>query len=91
MDFEFRSQEELFNRVRPALHAKETELHRLGFLTITAVDVWKYLIKTKWTNARGLMLSDIVSDILNSNCKDINSFCNNKTVKEHIQEDREII
>lgn len=94
MDFEFHSQEELFQRVRPALHAKEIELHRLGYLDINIGDIWKYLVESKWKSAKGLMLSDIVSDILHIDCKKIDNYLRNekkKNKKKLISEDGEII
>ncbi len=71
MDYEFKSIEELYHRVRPALHAKEIEFHRLGYSLIKDIDIWNYLILQKWKNGRGLMLSDIVDDIMNLNCKEV--------------------
>ena len=44
----FTSKEELYNRVKPALCAKIAQLHRLGYTYVQEVDVWNYLIKTKW-------------------------------------------
>ena len=64
MELEFSSQEELYQRVQPALKAKLAELHRLGYPYIQIVDVWNYLIETKWKKSKDLTLSDIVSDIL---------------------------
>lgn len=64
MELEFSSQEELYQRVQPALNAKLAELHRLGYPYIQIVDVWNYLIETKWKKSKDLTLSDIVSDIL---------------------------
>ena len=47
MDFEFNSEKELYERVKPALHAKLQELKRLNFSKIKEIDIWKYLIETK--------------------------------------------
>ena len=63
MDFEFSSKEELYQRVSPALRAKVMELKRLGYPYIKEVDIWNYLIETKWCKGHDLMLSDIVNDI----------------------------
>lgn len=68
MDFKFSSKEELYERVKPALSAKKTEMHRLGYFYIDDVDIWNYLIESRWRNAHDLVLSDIVSDILNVDC-----------------------
>lgn len=64
MELEFSSQEELYKRVQPALKAKLAELHRLGYPYIQLIDIWNYLIFSKWKKAKNLTLSDIVNDIL---------------------------
>ncbi len=64
MDLEFNSQEELYQRVLPALRAKCQELARLGLSYIREKDIWNYLILNKWRKAQDLQLSDIVSDIM---------------------------
>lgn len=78
MDYEFKSKKELYDRVSPALHAKEAELHRLGYNYIKGVDVWNYLIEHKWKQGKNLMLSDIVSDIMNTDCSKIDSYLKDK-------------
>ena len=40
MENEFSTKEELFTRVKPALQAKEVELHRLGYSYISSIDIW---------------------------------------------------
>lgn len=81
MDFNFNSKEELFDRVRPALNAKVQELHRLGYSYITIQDVWNYLIQEKWLKAKDLMLSDIVSDILHVDNKNVDEYLKGKLTK----------
>ena len=66
MDYEFATKEELFSRVKPALMVKVNELIKLGYTYVTDVDVWNYLIQVKWIKDKGLMLSDIVHDIINA-------------------------
>lgn len=74
MDYQFSSKEELFIRVGPALRAKVNELHRLGFSYIQDLDIWNFLIETKWCKARDLMLSDIVNDILHVKAERVDEF-----------------
>ena len=81
MDFLFSTQEELYERVKPALNAKITELHRLGFSYITDIDVWNYLIESKWKKSHNLVLSDIVSDILHADNKKIDLFLKGNLAK----------
>lgn len=66
MDISFNNIKELYERVNPALKTKVRELQRNKIDYINEVDIWNYLIETKWTKRRGLMLSDIVDDILNT-------------------------
>ena len=74
MDYEFSSLEELYKRVRPALKSKVDELQKYGNLSISKYDLWKCLIINKCRNETGLMLSDIVDDILNTSFDEINSY-----------------
>ncbi len=74
MDYEFSSLEELYKRVRPALKSKVDELQKYGNLSISMYDLWKCLIINKWRCGTGLMLSDIVDDILNTSFDEINSY-----------------
>lgn len=78
MDYQFSSKEELYKRVGPALRAKLQELHRLGYAYVHEDDIWNYLIKTKWSKGKDLMLSDIVSDILHTKAKEIDVFLKEK-------------
>ena len=85
MDYEFSSKEELYVRVKPALFAKVSELERIGYNSITSIDIWNYLIQKKWKNGVGLMLSDIVDDILNTDCSLIFDYCENIKIKKDTQ------
>lgn len=81
MEVEFSSQEELFMRVKPALTAKETELHRLGYSYISKMDIWNYLVEIKWKKSKNLSLADIVDDILNIENKKIDEYLKGKIQK----------
>jgi len=76
MNNEFNTKEELFNRVRPALKIKENDLKKLGYLNISLLDVWNYLIESKWSKSKNLELSDVVDDILNVDVEGLNSYLN---------------
>jgi UTP-glucose-1-phosphate uridylyltransferase len=86
MDIEFRTLEELYQRIKPALKTKQSEMHRMGYDYIKEEDIWNYLKEIKWKNAKGLGLYDMVSDILNSDELAIDSYLkkklneNNRTV-----------
>ncbi len=66
MEIEFNSLEELYNRLRPALNVKLSELKANGYGYLKLEDIWNYLKENKWKSSHDLMLSDMVSDILNS-------------------------
>ena len=90
MDYEFNSQKELFIRVRPALRSKVSELERLGY-KIKEFDIWNYLIIKKWKIAHGLMLSDIVSDIMNINGSEVTNYLEQNEGTQNINNNLEII
>lgn len=81
-EFDFSSKEELYKRIRPALGAKVAELHRLGYSYMQEVDVWNYLIVSKWRYAKNLMLSDVVHDILHVDNQELDIFLKGKIAKE---------
>ena len=87
LEYEFNNLEELYRRVKPALHSKERELVKFGYNDINEFDIWNYL-KDKWKNSNNLTLSDIVDDILNTDCDEINSYYKdnpNKKIKKDIE------
>ena len=65
MNIEFNSIKELYDRVHPALKSKVRELRKNKITYIKEVDVWNCLTQLKWKSTKGLLLSDIVDDILN--------------------------
>ncbi len=65
MDIEFNNVKELYERLRPALTAKITELKRNDLDYIKEEDIWNYLKDTKWSKANNLLLYQMVDDILN--------------------------
>ena len=68
----------MYERVKPALHAKLQELKRLNISKIKEIDIWKYLIETKWRKSKNLMLSDVVSDIIHVDNKRLSIYLKNK-------------
>ena len=67
MNSEFKSVEDLYKRVLPALRSKKKELERESITYIKEEDIWNYLIESTWKKSNGLELNDIVNDILNVN------------------------
>lgn len=78
MNYAFNTKEELYARVRPALNTKLQELRRLKYQDITEEDIWNYLSKTKWSKSHGLMLSDVVSDIIHVDNNKLNEYVKTK-------------
>ncbi len=74
----FKDSMELFDRVKPALNSKIKELQRKGITTVKQEDIWNYLIKSKWIEAKNLVLSDVVNDILNIDDKILEEYINEK-------------
>ena len=92
-DIEFNSAIELYNRVKPALKVKYKEIHK-DYDYIKLADIWNYLIQYKWRNAKDLVLSDVVDDILNIENKKIDEYVKKDIKdqeKEIIEEELDII
>lgn len=82
MEYEFKTLQELYNKIRPALTSKIGEFKKLGMNYITEADIWNYLTKTKWVNAKELTLSEMVSNVFNSKCDDIFDFIMKSITKD---------
>jgi len=64
MTEEFSSITELYERIKPALLSKVSELKLVGLNYIKDVDIWNYLKENKWCSAKNLSINDMVNDIL---------------------------
>ena len=93
MDIGFDNVKQLYDRVFPALKSKVKELHKNKIDYIKEVDVWNCLIEVKWKKTKGLMLSDIVDDILNIDNTIIEQFVKQqmKNIEREVQMDVEFI
>lgn len=78
MDMEFNSQKELYDRLKPALNTKMTELKENGYGYLKIEDIWNYLKESKWRSSHNLVLSEMVSDILNSDNELIDAYFKDK-------------
>ncbi len=81
-NIEFRTKEELYNRVVPALSTKVSELRRMGFKYIKERDVWDYLVENEWRTKKNLELHNLINDILFIDNKKINEYVMNKIESE---------
>lgn len=61
----FKTQDDLYTRVLPALRSKTKEMHQKGFNYIHEEDIWNFLKLNKWARAHDLDLGSIVNDIFN--------------------------
>lgn len=80
MDIEFNNVKELYERLKPALNTKVTELKRNDLDYIKIEDIWNYLKDSKWSSANNLLLYQMVDDILNLDNEEIDEY-----VKEQIR------
>lgn len=75
---EFNSLEELYARLKPALHTKKEEMRRAGYEYIKSEDIWNYLKESVWKKANNLSLHQMVSDILNTDSELIDAYLKEK-------------
>lgn len=78
-NLEINSKAELYKRLTPALNCKIRELNRSNIYHVKNIDIWNYLLKTKWEKETGLDLSIMVDDILNLDNKELERFINSKS------------
>lgn len=86
-NLEFKSLEELYNRVKPALYSKVQELKRNNIPYVKEVDIWNYLSSNVWKNTDSLSLSGMVENILELKNDEISNYVLNILKKQ----DRKII
>lgn len=93
MDINFASIEELYKRVYPALKSKVKELKKANINYIKEEDIWNCLVELHWKKDKGLLLSDVVDDILNTENSVIDNYVKNeiKKMKREANYDVEII
>ena len=76
-NIEFKSIDELYNRVLPALYSKAKEIKNAGYKLINERDIWNYLVNSSWKKRNDLELNDLVSDILH---------CDNYRINEYVMD-----
>lgn len=67
---EFKTEQELKERVMPALKMKEEQFKKQG-INKPIEEIWFYLKQNKWTKTKNLTLNQVVNDILKLDAKDI--------------------
>lgn len=73
MEVNFTNQEELYDRIYPALHIMAQEVKKTTFIKIEEKDIWEYLKNNIWNNTIELSLSVMVEDVFDL---DIKTFIN---------------
>ena len=63
---EINSIKHLYKRIKPALSSKCNELKRLGIYYVKEADIWNYLSEKKCRSNIDLRLSQMVSDIFDT-------------------------
>ena len=87
---EFRTKEELYNRVLPALYSKIKEVRKLGMRNITEKDIWNYLVENEWKKRVNLELFDLINDILYVDNYKLNDYVNEKMRKLKMEANEEL-
>ncbi len=78
MEMMFRSLEELYKRLKPALYTKKEEMKRNGYVYIKEEDIWNYLKEIKWKNSKDLSLYQMTCDILDTDDMIIDNYLRQK-------------
>ena len=74
MDIQFKSLEELYSRVEPALYSKILEFKRRNINYIKKEDIWNYLSQYVWKNSDSLDLATMVSTIMDVKEEDMKAY-----------------
>ena len=64
MNDEFKTIDDLFKRLKPALYSKVIELKRKGLDYIREEDIFNYLLETSWSEKDNISISELTNDIL---------------------------
>ena len=70
MDFNFKSIDELYMRLLPALKTKKNEM-KIQKFNISENKIWQYLLDNVWNKKSGLTIDEMVDDILNTDSMSI--------------------
>lgn len=86
----FRSAEELYKKVEPALNSKHKDLTRVGVNYVQKVDIWNYLKNNVWNKKVNLTLGEVVNDIMTTPNAELENYVQDimsKTKRERIEDD----
>lgn len=77
-DIVFKSEDELFDRIKPALRSKKKILNKKGAKNITEEDIWDFMVENVWVSSSDLELCDMVDKILHAEDALIIEYYHNK-------------
>ena len=72
--YEYKSQQELYKNLIPALNVKLRLLKKSNYEHITKKDIWNYLKNNKWSSSINLTISEMVNDIIHADNKEIDIY-----------------
>jgi len=75
---EYRSVKELYEALIPALNVKLRMFKNNEYKYLKKEDIWNYLKDTIWINSVNLTISQMVSDIINVDGTNIDSYLKKK-------------
>lgn len=81
-EFKFKSLEELYRKLLPALSTKVADLKRGNIIGIKEIDIWNYLKTFYWRNKQDLTLGEMVDDILSTPNEELLKFVNSADYEE---------
>lgn len=76
-EIKFRSLEDLYVRLLPALRSKARELNKMGLKYIHEEDIWNFLKENKWLRAVDLDLASMVNDIFDVKIDELDIYTQN--------------
>lgn len=82
-EVKFKTLNELYNRLLPALRSKKKELTKDGYNYIHEEDIWNYLKQNKWKKNVDLTLDKMVDDILNTNNQEFDNYMKSQIENQH--------
>ena len=80
-DIKFSSLSELYQRVRPALKCRASEIKKHNIPYIKEEDIWNYLREHTWNTSKELTLNQMVDDILNVDHYLVDEYLKDKMVR----------
>ena len=90
-EIKFKSLNDLYKRLLPALRSKASELKRDGYNYIHEEDLWNFLTEVKWLSSYNLDLGSMDDDIFKITSKDLNNYVINKYKREKQGEENETL